>query len=497
MSKKTLALLLCALLLLGTVGCLEKEEKAESDPRPVAGEAAAEPGEAMTTDGPADTLDVDGVIDTPSADTSETDSLPAFTLGDITVTVGEVRSSYYSLVQYLGYYGVAVPTTDKEIKQYRDMIIEDLLTAKVLPWKAKQMGLELTEEKKIEVAQEVEKAIAEYAADFLEDAKAALGEDAGAAELALKARELLEKDVEDYLGYPFDQWLQEVTTSYEESALTELLQEKVNEGIVITEEEAKAWFDTELKGQEESFATDSAAYKDLVTEYALGDTDVPPLYTPEGFARMQVITFEVDANDSATYSANELEMINLEAEYGKLLLQGKDEDRQAEIVTRYQELQVKNEELLQKNSDKAQKARVDALNGMDFTEIFNLYSNQEGSMGYFGYAEGEPRRNGIVVFSTNVQDSEWPEQVWKAAKDMQEGEISELLLVGDTFYLIKRLNDLPAGPAAFADDPEVFTAAALTAKQAEEWNAIQEDWLNEARNAAVFYEDNYADVGLQ
>ena len=189
MSKKILALLLCALLLLGTVGCLEKTEKAEADAHQPASTAAAD-------------------TDTTEAD-ADVDALPAFTLGDFTVTVGEVRSSYNTIVEYMGYYGLAAPSTEEEIRQYRGMIIEDLLSAKVLPWKAQQRGIQLTEEKKEQVAREVEELIAEYAGDYLDDAKAELGEDAGAAELALKAREFLEQDVEDYFGYPFGQWLEE------------------------------------------------------------------------------------------------------------------------------------------------------------------------------------------------------------------------------------------------------------------------------------------------
>ena len=98
MTKKLLALLLCALLMLGAVGCLEKTEKAESVDQPAA--TAAGTGETV--------------------DTSETDALPAFTLGDFTVTVGEVRSSYNTIVEYMGYYGMSAPTTAEEIKQYRE-----------------------------------------------------------------------------------------------------------------------------------------------------------------------------------------------------------------------------------------------------------------------------------------------------------------------------------------------------------------------------------------
>ena len=469
-TKKFLALLLCLLLTLGAAGCLEKAEEAETE----------------TNTQPAAT----------AADTSETDALPAFTLGDFTVTVGEVRSSYNTIVEYMGYYGMAAPSTAEEIKQYRDMIIEDLLSAKILPWKAKEMGIELTEEKRMEVAQEVEELIAEYASDYLEDAKAELGESAGAAELALKAREHLEKDVEDYFGYSFSQWLGEVTASYEEAALTEMLQEAFNQGVTVTEEEAKAWFETEAAAQKESFEQNYTYYKEQVQSYLLGESDIPTLYTPEGFGRMQVITFDADQDNSAAYSANELEMTSLEAEYGKLVLRGEDEARQAEILVRYQALQEQNADLLQSSVEKARNARTDAVDGKDFIEIFNTYSNLPGSMGFFGYAEGEPRRDGTVIFYTKEQDTEWPEQVWKAAMALEEGQVSELVQVGDSFYLVKRLSDVPAGTAVFEDAAADYTAAALTQKQAQEWDAVQEDWLSEARNAAVFYEENYAGVGF-
>ena len=469
-SKKLLALMLCLILMLGAVGCLEENKNTE----------AAQPA----------------ATDAPAADTAETDELPAFKLGDFTVTVGEVRSSYNTIVEYMGYYGMAAPSTAEEIQQYRDMIIEDLLNAKVLPWKAKEMGVELTEEKKEQVAQEVEELVAGYAADYLEDAKAELGEDADAAAIALKAREILEQDVADYFGYPFEQWLSEVTASYEENALTELLQEKFNETVTVTEEQARAWFDAELIDQQTSFDADYAAYKTKADAYALGEDAVPALYTPEGFAQMQVITFDVDEENSAAYAANELEMTNLEAEYGKLYLRGLDEDRQAEIMVRYGELLAENTVLLEKDRDKAERARADALAGQDFTEIFNAYSNEEGGMGYYAYAEGDEKRTGVVTFYTLSQDAGWPQQVWEAAVALKEGEVSELLQIDDSFYLIKRLNDLPAGSAAFEDDPEAFTAAALADKQAEEWDAVQEDWTNEARNAAEFFEENYAGVGL-
>ena len=474
-----MALLLCALLLLSLVGCLEKAEKGEGDVQPAVTEVPAED---------------DGAPE----DTSAADALPAITLGDLTVTVGELRSLYNYWVELNSYYGLAAPSTAEEIKQIKDMGLEWLLSSKVLLWKAQQMGIELTEEKREQIDRQVEERINEYIAEFTDQAQNDLGEAATAAEVALKAREYLRKDVEEYFGYSFEKWVEEdVASGFRESAFSELLQEKFNESVTVTEEQAKAWFETELANQEESFTKDHTAFKSQVETYNLGETDVPALYTPEGFAQMQVITFDIDAKDSATFSANDVKMTNLEAEYGKLVLQGKDEDRQAEILKEYQELQTANDDLLKTAREKAEKAREDALNGMEFAQIFDTYFSQEGSMSFFGYAKDEPRQDGTVVFYTKEKDTEWPEEVWTVAKDMQEGEISELMLVGDSFYLIKRLADLPAGAKAFDEDAAAYTAAALAAKRIEEWEAIQEDWLQEARNAAVFYEDNYADVGVK
>ena len=346
------------------------------------------------------------------------------------------------------------------------------------------------------VAQEVEELIAEYAGDYLDDAKAELGENAGAAELALKAREILEKDVEDYFGYSFAQWLEEVTASYKETALAERRQEEFGKTVTISAEQVKAWFEQSLADQKETFASSYSAFKSALNDYQAGETDVAPLYTPEGFGQIQVISFDVDQENSATYAANELEMTELEAEYGKLVLRGENEARQAEILTRYGELKTQNDALLQKDLEKGENARTDALNGKAFTEIFNTYSNLEGGMTYYGYDENNAKRDGTSLFYTKEQDTDWPEQVWKVACALKEGEISELLQVGDSFYLIKRLGDLEERAAAFEDDTAAYTAAALADRQAEEWDAVQEDWITEARTAAVFYEDNYAGVGL-
>ena len=78
MSKKLLALALCLLMLLSLVGCLETTEQPAAADKPAATAASAE-----------------------TAADGKTDDLPTFTLGDFTVTVGEVKSSYNTIVEYM------------------------------------------------------------------------------------------------------------------------------------------------------------------------------------------------------------------------------------------------------------------------------------------------------------------------------------------------------------------------------------------------------------
>ena len=89
------------------------------------------------------------------------------------------------------------------------------------------------------------------------------------------------------------------------------------------------------------------------------------------------------------------------------------------------------------------------------------------------------------------------QELWAISRRQKHAEDRYCLTRWEPFYLIKRLSDPVAGAVAFEDNADAYTAAALADRQADEWNAVQEDWVNEARNAAVFYEDNYANVGKQ
>ena len=59
-----------------------------------------------------------------------------------------------------------------------------------------------------------------------------------------------------------------------------------------------------------------------------------------------------------------------------------------------------------------------------------------------------------------------------------------------------KIDELNTAFAQVEEGKQTF-ASTVADMQTEEWEAIQADWLSEARNAAVFYEENYAGVGAK
>ena len=121
MYKRLLALGLALGMLFGLAACDQQNDKEEE----------ASPS-AEATGAPADEAQKDISAD-----------LPAIELGDQVTTVGDIQDAYEYFVSYMSYYGMEAPTEESEIKQYRDMVVEQALSDMVLPWKAKELGLSL------------------------------------------------------------------------------------------------------------------------------------------------------------------------------------------------------------------------------------------------------------------------------------------------------------------------------------------------------------------
>lgn len=414
-------------------------------------------------------------------------SLPAIELGNQVTTVGDLQDAYDYFMSYMAYYGMSTPTEESEIAEYRNMVVEQALSGMVLPWKAQEMGMALTAEDDDAIDEEVEENRMLIVDDYKEYAREQLGEDATDEEVEALAMETIETDVQSYYAMTFEEYLHSYRQELESDKLTEKLEEYFYSTVTLSDGEAEEWFNTQLAAQQEAVAADPLSYRTTQQAYENGETQIPGLTAPEGFARVQVIRLALSAEEQTTYENNLNAMAALEAEHGKLLLNGENPERQEEIQTEYAALKAANEELMHKLKTRGELALQEIAEGKDFGLVMQSYSSdavtdREMAFGKLMYLLSE--------------DSEFETLLWNRAVAMNAGEVSELMENGGVFYIVKRGDDIAVGDRTFAELQEACEAAALQEKQDSEWAAVQDSWFTEARNAAVYHEDNYARVGL-
>lgn len=443
---------------------------------------------ACTEDSQDTSKDASVATAAPSAGSETLDrSLPAIELGDQITTVGDLQDAYDYFMSYMTYYGMSVPTEESEIAEYRNMVLEQALSGMVLPWKAKELGLTLTAEDDDAIDEGVEENYTLIVEDYKEYAREQLGEDASDEEVEALALETIETDVQSYYGMSFEEYMHSYRQELESEKMTEKLEEYFYSTVSLSDGEAEEWFNTQLASQKEAVAADPLSYRTTQQAYEKGETQIPGLTAPEGFARVQIVRLALSEEEQTLYDGNLNAMAALEGEYGKLLLNNENPERQAEIQTEYAALKTANEELLHGLKNKGEQALQEIAEGKDFGLIMQEYSSDAPTDREMAF--------GKLMYLLS-EDSEFDTLLWNKAVSMAAGEVSELMENGNVFYIIKRGEDIAAGDRTFAELQDACEAAALQEKQDSEWAAVQDSWYTEAQNAAVYHEDNYAKVGL-
>lgn len=465
MYKRLLALGLALGMLFGLAACDQQNDKEEE----------ASPS-AEATGAPADEAQKDISAD-----------LPAIELGDQVTTVGDIQDAYEYFVSYMSYYGMEAPTEESEIKQYRDMVVEQALSDMVLPWKAKELGLSLDAADDDQIDEQVEAHRAEILQEYKEYARQQLGESATEEEVDKSATETLESEVASYYNCTFEEYLSTIyRPEMEKTRLSEKVEEYFLSTVKLEEGDAQSWFAQELTDQQSAVASDPLSYRTTQQAYESGESQVPGLSVPEGFTRVQVIRLALSEADQAVYNENLAKMTALEAEYGAIVLKGENTVRQQEIQAEYAALSTANRELLKSLQEKGSAALQEIESGKDFGLVMKDYASSAPTDAQMAFGD---------LLYTLEKDSNFDEEIWNKVLTMKAGEVSDLMEVSSVFYILKRGDDVVAGDRTYEQFQEAAEAAALKSKKDSEWSAVQSSWLEEARSAAVFHEDNYKNVG--
>lgn len=478
--KQWIALLLSSLLLLGTVACLVPEEQKDPD----------------TQDPTVDVADTSDELD-PEAIAVE--------LGNVKITVGELNDTYhYYLDMLANYYGQSIPTDDASIAEYVNLSIKDLVYYYLPEWQADVQGIELTEEEEARAIADTDAQIqyieqdylcyyAYYyggAADYYDDVALLTDEqiDAALTQINMEIAEVYGE------GFDFDRYLDQQYENYLKDARLAMKTEKLraisDAGVTVDDAAVAAWQEAKLAEQQELFASDPLAYREMRELFLNGESTEPLLSAPEGYAFVQVMRFEPEGEMDAAYSTNRTEMNALEAEYGKLVLNGENTARQAEIVTRYRELSEANAALEEAYSGAqaalAKDVHAKLAGGEDFAAL--MQANGGDAVTERMMSEGE-------LMYLNGTDTMYPAEVTEAVKALEDGAYTEVICVDHVYYIVKRISAAPFGTLDTSAYADAMRAAALLAAQETAWEEQMKAWDEEAHTVAVFHEEAYAKIG--
>ena len=458
MRKRTLravAALLCLLLALGAAACGE-----------TAGQSA-----------------------TPTPDAAPDRDAVAVEIGDnLTVTYGEVEEAYNYLVEMMSYYGMAAPTAEADIESYQDQALDMVVETRKLLYFADQLGVgELSEEDQAEVQALVDEDMDYYLEQFRATAESEGAEDVEARAYELFNEELAAYEMNmDHVAY--SEYLYEM---YAEQKVIENLEMHIRDTATVDEADVQAYYDQLVESQTSAYAEDPLLYLDEEESFEMNGGD-PSVVVPEGFLRVKAIAvFPQEAIDE-TYEDKIAQMAEYEAEYGRLALTGADAARRSEIETLYAALRLETDAMYAAYMQDA-KAKIDEAHalleaGGDFDEVLASHGEDPTFTDYTLIAE-----RGRLMSETAGAD-DWDDALRAAALALADGAYSDVVQVGDAYYILCRVGGEAAGTRPLDEVHDAVEAAALLAEQDSVWAEQEAEW-DEDDSMLVYHEEVYRSIG--
>jgi parvulin-like peptidyl-prolyl isomerase len=205
----------------------------------------------------------------------------AATVGDQEVTVTQLKVSYQNSLSYASSYGYDT-TTEDGVTQFRDYLLDNLISSAMKIYQAKLAGITLTDE---EIA--AAKATAKTNYDDTVDSFKQQATKAGASNVDAYAKTLLTKalvqnktTVKKLQAQMIEDAKNETLVSKHRTALLD--------GIKMTDEELAAKYTEVLADQKTLFDKTPSEYFTYQT-YAQYGYNAPPVYVPAGFIRVRHI----------------------------------------------------------------------------------------------------------------------------------------------------------------------------------------------------------------
>ncbi len=232
----------------------------------------------------------------------------AATVGDQEVTVTQLENSYANSSSYASMYGYDT-STDDGIAQFRDYLLDNLISSSMKIYQAKLAGITLTDEEMTAAEATAQSNYDDTYASFVTQATkaGATNVDAYAKTLFTKALVQNKTTVNKLKASMLEDAINQTLVSKHKTALLE--------GVALTDEELATKYTDELASQKTLFDATPSEYFTYET-YAQYGYNAPPVYVPDGFFRVRQILVADEATANLI-----VEKINAGEDFEALLTQ--------------------------------------------------------------------------------------------------------------------------------------------------------------------------------
>ncbi len=442
--------------------------------------------------------------DTTSATTEEpADDAVAATVGEETITYGELKTLFDTYVQYFAYYGYDVTSDETTLNSFQDDLVKMLVQEKIIAYKAHELGYdEFTDEQKAEIDKRVQDELSSMDEYYREQAIQEAAEDA-TIDVDARVMELIVEEAAHNMGddnATYEQYVAYITDDITATYLSELLKAGELKDVTVSETDILTKYTNLYDSDSETYSTTPASYKAAEDAYESSGDGVPALYVPEGYCRMYDIFIGFDGTLPEDYTTNQTTMATLKGEYQELAFADavagtKDNAaRMGEIIKEYSSLQAANDAMYDEYASSA-KAKIEDIYaqleaGGNFKEIMLANTQNTNFTTNDTFAQ-----RGMLIAPDLACDNDWKDATKAEFKKLAIGEYSAPYTESDGYHIIYYVSDETAGTRDMEDEEvnAALNAACLSEMIDTEWTALLDEWMNS--DIVTLNEEVYRNLG--
>ena len=385
------------------------------------------------------------------------------------------------LYYYLQYqqYGLVGELTQIELDGMIETSIDALVEQEYVMQKAKELGLELTEEEKDTALTSLNAEIADLKESFREEVQAEI-----ATGISTEPEDaLIELKYQDYLK-TYNINIDTIVNTELSAVLIQKAKDDATKDVQATEEEAREWYNAKLE-------TDKERVTETDTSYETTTKNSPVLFAPSGYLYVKQILISPETDITEELMAMEDEQTTWADEMAALIVEDKEKNS-AEIDALSDKINASKAEVTKKSDawlasikPKADDVLAKAKAGEDFDKLVEEYNEDPGM-------QSEPYKSEGYLVGPNTTSYE---QAFKdaAVALKREGDVSPLVATSYGYHILKVAKVVKPGDVPFEDVKDIAYETVRREKANEMMTDIMTAWKDAAKIKT--YPNRYKDIG--